>query len=74
VRRHINWNKLRVQLTEYDGLAEWLNANPNIGDLLNSLSSTFSDTVMQDLNSHVDVDKQTIEQVARDFLESQDLI
>jgi len=51
-----------------------LDANPNIGELLNSLSATLSDSVMQDLNSRVDVDKQTIEQVARDFLESQDLI
>ncbi|MCF6327062.1 MAG: glycine betaine ABC transporter substrate-binding protein [Devosiaceae bacterium] len=53
---------------------EVLDANPNIGDLLNSLSATLSDAIMQDLNSRVDVDKQTIEQVARDFLESQDLI
>jgi osmoprotectant transport system substrate-binding protein len=53
---------------------EVLDANPDIGDLLNSLSAVLSDGVMQDLNSRVDVDKQTIEQVARDFLKSVDLI
>ncbi len=53
---------------------EVLDANPNIGDLLNSLSAALSDAVMQDLNSRVDVDKQTIEQVSLDFLETINLI
>jgi len=53
---------------------EVLDANPNIEELLNSLSAAFSDSVMQDLNSRIDVNKQTIGQVSRDFLESQNLI
>ncbi len=53
---------------------EILDNNPKIGELLNALSATLTDAVMQDLNARVDVDKQTIEQVAEDYLKSQDLI
>ncbi|VAW19579.1 Osmoprotectant ABC transporter, substrate-binding protein OsmX [hydrothermal vent metagenome] len=53
---------------------EVLDDNPEIGVLLNKLSATLSDTVMQDLNARVDVEKQTIEQVAEDYLKSQGLI
>ena len=51
-----------------------LDDNPEIGVLLNKLSATLSDKVMQDLNARVDVDKQTIEQVSQDYLKSQGLI
>ncbi len=51
-----------------------LDDNPEIGVLLNKLSATLSDKVMQDLNARVDVEKQTIEQVSQDYLKSQGLI
>jgi osmoprotectant transport system substrate-binding protein len=53
---------------------EVLDANPMIGEALNMLSATLSDTVMQGLNAQVDVEKKTIEDVAEEYLKSQGLI
>ena len=53
---------------------EVLDDNPEIGVLLNKLSATLTDKIMQNLNARVDVDKQTIEQVSEDYLKSQGLI
>jgi osmoprotectant transport system substrate-binding protein len=53
---------------------EVLEANPELGDLLNELSSKLSDSVMQSLNAQVDVDKKTIEDVSESFLKEQGLI
>lgn len=53
---------------------EVLEANPNLSTLLNSLSATLSDTVMQGLNAQVDVEKQTIEAVAEAYLKEQGLL
>lgn len=47
---------------------EVLAANPKMGDLLNGLSALLSDSVMQDLNGQVAVDKKSVQQVASEFL------
>lgn len=45
-----------------------LDANPKLADLLNAVSAKLDDETMMKLNSAVDVDKKTIEQVASGFL------
>ena len=47
---------------------EVLEANPEIGDLLNELSSKLDDATMAELNARVDVERESIENVAADFL------
>lgn len=49
---------------------EVLAANPQIADLLNGVSAKLSDSVMQDLNGQVAVDKRSVKDVAADFLKS----
>ncbi|MFD4838523.1 glycine betaine ABC transporter substrate-binding protein [Achromobacter sp. NPDC058515] len=51
-----------------------LDANPKMGELLNKLSHAMDDATMARLNANVDVDKKSIAGVAKDFLESQQLI
>lgn len=53
---------------------EVLEANPEIGDLLNSVSAVLTDDVMAELNAQVDVEQESVEDVAAEFLESNDLI
>lgn len=48
--------------------AEVLEANPELGDLLNGVSALLNDEVMAKLNARVDVDKVSIETVAAEFL------
>ncbi len=52
---------------------ETLDANPELKDILESLSAKLDDAVMQRLNSQVDVEKKSIEQVATDFLKESGL-
>lgn len=47
---------------------EVLDANPKIGELLNALSAKLDDSTMSALNAKVDVDKVSIENVAKEFL------
>lgn len=54
--------------------AETLEANPDLADVLNSLSARLSDDVMRELNAAVDVEKETIENVAESFLQEQGMI
>lgn len=51
-----------------------LDANPKLADILNGLSAKLDDKVMATLNASVDVDKKSIEDVAKDFLKGQGLI
>jgi osmoprotectant transport system substrate-binding protein len=51
-----------------------LDKNPKIADALNSLSSKLDDAIMARLTASVDVDKKTVEDVAKEFLTSQKLI
>jgi osmoprotectant transport system substrate-binding protein len=51
-----------------------LDANPKLADHLNALSSKLDDATMARLNASVDVDKKTIEEVARGFLKEQGMI
>ncbi|MBA3504993.1 MAG: glycine/betaine ABC transporter substrate-binding protein, partial [Betaproteobacteria bacterium] len=51
-----------------------LDANPKLADILNSLSAKLDDATMARLNSSVDVDKKTVEDVAQTFLKQQGLI
>lgn len=51
-----------------------LKENPKLREHMNSLSSRIDSETMRTLNQRVDVDKETIEAVAEDFLESEDLI
>jgi osmoprotectant transport system substrate-binding protein len=53
---------------------ETLDKNPRLADLLNGLSAKLDDAVMAKLNSTIDVDKKTVEEVAKGFLTSQGLI
>jgi osmoprotectant transport system substrate-binding protein len=53
---------------------ETLDKNPKIADALNSLSAKLDDATMARLNASVDVDKKTVEDVAKEFLNSQGLI
>jgi len=53
---------------------EALEANPELAELLNSLSAQLDDATMQGLNAQVDVDKTPIEDVAAGFLAETGLI
>ena len=53
---------------------ETLDANPELKDVLESLSAKLDDGTMQRLNSQVDVEKNSIEKVATDFLKESGLI
>ena len=53
---------------------ETMDANPTIPPLLNALSAKLDDATMQKLNSSVDVDKKTIEEVATKFLKDSGLL
>jgi len=53
---------------------ETLDKNPKLADALNALSSKLDDAVMARLNATVDVDKKTIEDVAKEFLVAQGLV
>lgn len=54
--------------------ADTLEANPELEELMNRLSALLDDQTMAGLNARVDVDKVSIENVAREFLEDNDLI
>ena len=49
---------------------EVLDANPDLKDILESVSTKLDDATMQKLNSEVDVDKKTVEAVAAGYLNS----
>ena len=51
-----------------------LDANPKLADYLNALSAKLDDATMAKLNASVDVDKKTVEEVARNFLKEQGLV
>ena len=51
-----------------------LDANPKLAELLNALAAKLDDATMARLNSSVDVDKKTVEEVARAFLKAQGLV
>jgi len=53
---------------------QYMDANPKIADILNSLSAKLDDATMARLNAMVDVDKKTVEEVAGNFLKEQKLI
>ncbi|MFO7528564.1 MAG: glycine betaine ABC transporter substrate-binding protein [Marinobacter sp.] len=53
---------------------EILDQNPELDDQLNKLSGLLDNEVMSRLNAQIDVDKEDIEKVARNFLEQNDLI
>ncbi len=52
---------------------EVLKAHPELAELLNGVSAKLNDEVMADLNARVDVDKETIENVAAAFLKEHGL-
>ncbi len=54
--------------------AEALEANPALEGLMNDLASRLNDQNMAELNAKVDVNKETIEKVAKGFLTEQGLI
>lgn len=51
-----------------------LEANPKLGELLNTLSSQLDNDTIANLNSRVDVGRESIEGVAKDFLTQHKLI
>jgi len=53
---------------------ETLKQYPQIEDQLNKLSSLLDDKTMQRLNASVDIDKKSVEEVAKMFLQSQKLL
>lgn len=53
---------------------EVLDENPELRDLLNGLSAKLDDQTMARLNASIDVDRETVEAVAQNFLEEQGLI
>ncbi|MEO8856555.1 MAG: glycine betaine ABC transporter substrate-binding protein [Burkholderiaceae bacterium] len=53
---------------------KFLDANPKVADILNSLSAKLDDATIARLNATVDVDKKTVEEVAHNFLKQQGLI
>ncbi|MEO7761827.1 MAG: glycine betaine ABC transporter substrate-binding protein, partial [Casimicrobiaceae bacterium] len=52
----------------------YLDANPKVAEILNSLSAKLDDATMARLNATVDVDKKTVEEVALGFLKEQKLV
>ncbi len=53
---------------------ETLAANPRLAEQMNALSALLDDETMAGLNARVDVEKETIERVAENFLEEHDLL
>ncbi len=53
---------------------EILQKYPTLENILNSISEKLNDTVLQDLNARVDVEKQSVESVATHFLKENNLI
>ncbi|WP_136068058.1 glycine betaine ABC transporter substrate-binding protein [Modicisalibacter radicis] len=53
---------------------ETLEANPELAEQMNALSGMLDAETMASLNARVDVDKESIENVAQDFLEQNDLL
>ncbi|WP_205909418.1 glycine betaine ABC transporter substrate-binding protein [Salinicola lusitanus] len=53
---------------------EVLDSHPDLAPLLNRMAAALDDDVLVDLNSRVDVDKQSIDKVAHDFLAEQGLL
>jgi osmoprotectant transport system substrate-binding protein len=53
---------------------ETLEANPDLADQMNKLSALLDDATMADLNAQVDVERESIEDVAESFLEKNDLL
>ena len=53
---------------------ETLKANPKLEEQLDAISSILTDKVMATLNAEVDVDKKTVEDVAKGFLTEHNLI
>lgn len=53
---------------------ETLEANPELEAQLNAVSTLLTDAIMAGLNAQVDVDKKSVESVAKEFLEANDLI
>lgn len=53
---------------------ETLEANPELAEQMNALSGMLDAETMASLNARVDVDKESIENVAQDFLEDNDLL
>ena len=51
-----------------------LDANPKLAEYLNALSAKLDDATMARLNASVDVDKKTVEDVAKTFLKEQGLV
>ena len=51
-----------------------IDANPKLAEYLNALSAKLDDATMARLNASVDVDKKTVEDVARTFLKEQGLV
>ncbi|HID4133448.1 TPA: glycine betaine ABC transporter substrate-binding protein [Pluralibacter gergoviae] len=51
-----------------------LEANPGLEEALDTLSGLLNNDVIAELNKRVDIDHQTPQQVARDFLRSKDLL
>ncbi|WFM72483.1 glycine betaine ABC transporter substrate-binding protein [Halomonas sp. CKK8] len=53
---------------------ETLEANPELAEQMNALSSLLDDETMAELNARVDVERETIEDVAQSFLEENELL
>ena len=53
---------------------ETLDANPDLAEHLNKLSGLFDDATMSALNAEVDVDKKSVNEVAKNFLKAQGLL
>lgn len=53
---------------------ETLEANPELADQMNKLSALLNDATMAELNASVDVERESIEDVSRDFLEENELL
>jgi osmoprotectant transport system substrate-binding protein len=53
---------------------ETFKANPKVGELLNALSATLDDDTIAGLNSRVDVGRESIESVSKEFLQKHKLI
>ncbi|PMR81079.1 glycine betaine ABC transporter substrate-binding protein [Halomonas urumqiensis] len=53
---------------------ETLEENPDLAEQMNTLSALLDDQTMADLNAQVDVERDSIEDVAQQFLEENDLL
>lgn len=51
-----------------------LAAHPELAELLNGISVALNDSIMQQLNAAVDIDKETVEKVSNDFLKQNNLL